>query len=143
GMRMNNIDLELDKLTLVKENAKKARRLLVETVNYAGAGHIGGPLSAIDILSSLYFSEMDIDPTNPLNKYRDRFVISKGHSAIGLYCILALRGYFPVEELKTFDQLDSRLQAHPDMNLLPGLDMSTGSLGQGISSAVGMALGAK
>ncbi|MBM7716114.1 transketolase [Bacillus thermophilus] len=123
--------------------AKKARRHVIETVHYAGAGHIGGPMSAIDLLTYLYFNEMNIDPTDPRAENRDRFVLSKGHSAIALYAVMALRGYMPVEELKTFDSLNSRLQAHPDMNTLPGLDMSTGSLGQGISAAVGIALGAK
>lgn len=123
--------------------AKIARRHVIETVHYAGAGHIGGPMSAIDLLTYLYFNEMKIDPENARGEERDRFVLSKGHSAIGLYSVLALRGYLPVEELKTFDALNSRLQAHPDMNALPGLDMSTGSLGQGISAAVGIALGAK
>lgn len=123
--------------------AKLARRQVIETVHYAGAGHIGGPMSAIDILIYLYFEEMNINPKEARDENRDRFVLSKGHSAIGLYSVLALRDYFPKEELKSFDAIDSRLQAHPDMNLLPGLDMSTGSLGQGISAAVGMALGAK
>ncbi|MBO1002639.1 transketolase [Pseudogracilibacillus auburnensis] len=123
--------------------ARLARRYVIETVHHAGAGHLGGPLSAIDLLTYLYFKEMNIDPKNPRNENRDRFVLSKGHSAIGLYSVLALRGYLPVEELKTFDAINSRLQAHPDLNALPGLDMSTGSLGQGISAAVGMALGAK
>ncbi|MEI3612892.1 transketolase [Pseudogracilibacillus sp. SO30301A] len=125
------------------KKATQARRQIIETVHYAGAGHVGGPMSAIDLLIYLYFKEMNIDPSNPRGEDRDRFVLSKGHSAIGLYSVLALRGFMPVEELKTFDALNSRLQAHPDMNTLPGLDMSTGSLGQGISAAVGIALGAK
>ncbi len=132
-----------EKLDNLFKNAAEARRLIIETVHHANAGHIGGPMSAVDVLVNLYFSEMNIDPEHPLAENRDRFVLSKGHSAIGLYSVLALRGYFPVEELKTFDALNSRLQAHPDMNALPGLDMSTGSLGMGISAAVGMALGAK
>lgn len=123
--------------------ATLARRKLIETVHYAGAGHVGGPMSAIDLLTYLYFKEMKIDPGNPRDTERDRFILSKGHSAIGLYSVLAQRGYIPVEELKTFDALNSRLQAHPDMNALPGLDMSTGSLGQGISAAIGIALGGK
>lgn len=123
--------------------ASEARKLIIETVHYANAGHLGGPLSATDILIALYFEVMNIKPEQPLWEDRDRFVLSKGHSAIGLYTALALRGYFSIEELSTFDHIDSRLQAHPDLNLLPGLDMSTGSLGQGISAAVGMALGAK
>jgi len=127
----------------LSNKATLARRNLIETVYYAGAGHVGGPMSAIDLLTYLYFKEMNIDPENPRDVERDRFILSKGHSAIGLYSVLAQRGYIPVEELKTFDALDSRLQAHPDMNALPGLDMSTGSLGQGISAAVGIALGGK
>src|SRR5699024_2752646 len=134
--------MNLSKKELINK-AQDARRQVEETVHYAGAGHVGGPMSAIGLLTYLYFNEMNIDPKNPHDEDRDRFILSKGHSAIGLYSVLALRGYIPVEELKTFDELDSRLQAHPDMNLLPGLDMSTGSLGQGISAAIGMALGAK
>lgn len=135
--------LNEEKLTDLTKQASEARRLIIETVHHAGAGHIGGPMSAVDVLVNLYFNEMNIDPENPQAANRDRFVLSKGHSAIGLYSVLALRGYCPIEELKTFDALNSRLQAHPDMNTLPGLDMSTGSLGMGISAAVGMALGAK
>jgi len=123
--------------------AAQTRRLIVETVHHAGAGHIGGPMSVTDILVSLYFEEMNVDPRRPDDPERDRFVLSKGHSAVALYAVLALRGYFPVEELRTFDEVGSRLQGHPDMTLLPGLDMSTGSLGQGISAAVGMALGSR
>lgn len=134
--------MNLAKQELVRK-ATLARQNVIETVHYAGAGHIGGPMSAIDLMTYLYFNEMNIDPNNPRDNDRDRFVLSKGHSAIGLYSVLAQRGFIPVDELKTFDALNSRLQAHPDMNLLPGLDMSTGSLGQGISAAVGMALGAK
>lgn len=135
--------LNKEKLTDLTKQASEARRLIIETVHYAGAGHIGGPMSAVDVLVNLYFNEMNIDPENPKAENRDRFVLSKGHSAIGLYSVLALRGYCPIEELKTFDALNSRMQAHPDMNTLPGLDMSTGSLGMGISAAVGIALGAK
>jgi len=127
----------------LKRIAAEIRQNIVKTVHRAGAGHLGGPLSASDILTALYFEVMNINPENPAWEERDRFVLSKGHSAIALYSTLAERGYFAVEELHTFDEIDSRLQAHPDMNLLPGLDMSTGSLGQGISAAVGMALGAK
>jgi transketolase len=121
----------------------EARKLVIDTVYHAGAGHIGGPMSAVDLLINLYFNELNIFPEDPLAENRDRFVLSKGHSAVALYSVLALRGFFPIEELKTFDAIDSRLQAHPDMKALPGLDMSTGSLGQGISAAVGIALGAK
>lgn len=138
-----NTPLNEEKLSYLIEKSSKARQLIIQTVHHAGAGHIGGPMSASDVLVNLYFNEMNVNPDNPTDEQRDRFVLSKGHSAIGLYAVLALRGYFPTEELQTFDSLNSRLQAHPDMNTLPGLDMSTGSLGQGISAAVGMALGAK
>jgi transketolase len=123
--------------------SRRTRRLILESVNKAGAGHIGGPLSVTDILVSLYFNELRIDPANPSDEDRDRLILSKGHSSIALYTVLALRGYFPVEELDTFDQIDSRLQGHPDIVSLPGLDMSTGSLGQGLSPGIGMALGAR
>jgi transketolase len=119
------------------------RRLVLRAVHHAGAGHIGGVLSAADMLAALYFSELHVDPQRPDWEDRDRFILSKGHCAIGLYAALALRGYFSVEELDTFDEVDSRLQGHPDMRKLPGLDMSTGSLGQGLSPGVGMALGAR
>ena len=121
----------------------RARGLIIDSIHHAGAGHIGGPLSAADLLIHLYFRTLNIDPERPGWAERDRFVLSKGHSSIALYTVLALRGYFPVEELRTFDQIDSRLQGHPDMTNLPGLDMSTGSLGQGLSPGVGMALAAK
>jgi transketolase len=121
----------------------EARRLIVESVYRAGAGHLGGPLSATDLLVNLYFDVLAVDPASPRWEGRDRFILSKGHSSIGLYVVLALRGYFPVEELATFDQIDSRLQGHPCMKCLPGIDMSTGSLGQGLSPGVGMALGAR
>jgi transketolase len=121
----------------------RTRGLIIESIHHAGAGHIGGPLSATDLLVHLYFRQLRIDPEQPDWDERDRFILSKGHSSIALYTVLALRGYFPVEELRTFDQIDSRLQGHPDMTVLPGLDMSTGSLGQGLSPGVGMALAAK
>jgi transketolase len=123
--------------------SRRTRRLILESVNKAGAGHIGGPLSVTDILVSLYFHELRIDPANPSAEDRDRLILSKGHSSIALYTVLALRGYFPVDELDTFDQINSRLQGHPDIVSLPGLDMSTGSLGQGLSPGIGMALGAR
>jgi transketolase len=123
--------------------AEEARAHVIRTVAAAGAGHIGGPLSAIDILTCLYFRVLRIDPDRPEWPDRDRFILSKGHSAIGLYAVLALRGYFPVGELATFDQLNSRLQGHPDMTVTPGVDMSSGSLGLGFSGAVGIALGAQ
>lgn len=121
----------------------EVRRQTLRAVYHAGAGHIGGVFSAADMLAALYFSELRIDPRKPQWQDRDRFILSKGHAAIGLYAILALRGYFSVKELSTFDAISSRLQGHPDMTKLPGLDMSTGSLGQGLSPGVGMALGAR
>lgn len=119
------------------------RRQTLRGVFHAGAGHIGGVFSAADLLAALYFSVLRIDPSKPQWPDRDRFILSKGHAAIGLYATLALRGYFSIAELETFDAIDSRLQGHPDMTKLPGLDMSTGSLGQGLSPGVGMALGAR
>lgn len=121
----------------------RTRRLILESVHHAGAGHIGGPLSVTDILVNLYFNQLRIDPSRPDDPDRDRCILSKGHSSIAIYTVLALRGYLPVEELRTFDAIDSRLQGHPDLTALPGLDMSTGSLGQGLSPGVGMALGAR
>lgn len=123
--------------------ARRARWLVMETVAASGAGHVGGPLSAMDLLVELYFRQLRIRPDQPDWPDRDRFILSKGHSAIALYAVLALRGFFPVEELATFDQLDSRLQGHPDLTRLPGLDASTGSLGQGVAVGVGHALAAR
>jgi len=130
----------------IQRLSEVARRIRVETitaVNYARAGHLGGPLSAADLLAVLFFHVMRIRPDEPAWPDRDRFILSKGHSSIGLYAAMALRGYFPVEELLTFDAVHSRLQGHPDMTRLPGLDMSTGSLGMGISAGMGIALGAR
>ena len=123
--------------------ANEVRKGIVTGVHAAKAGHPGGSLSAADIFTYLYFEEMNIDPKDPKKADRDRFVLSKGHTAPGLYSALALRGYFPVEDLKTLRHLGSYLQGHPDMKHIPGVDMSSGSLGQGISAAVGMALSAK
>lgn len=127
----------------LKAQARLARRHIVRTIVHARGGHLGGPLSAVDILVALYFHVMDVRPEQPDWKDRDRFVLSKGHSAIALYTVLALRGFFSVEELETFDAIESRLQGHPDMTVLPGLDMSSGSLGLGFAGGVGIALGAK
>ncbi len=121
----------------------RARAEILRAVHHAGAGHIGGPLSVTDILVNLYFDRLRIDPEKPHAPDRDRLILSKGHSSIALYTVLALRGYFPVDELETFDAIDSRLQGHPCMKTLPGVDMSTGSLGQGLSPGVGMSLGAR
>ncbi len=123
--------------------AAKARIGVIEGVYNAKAGHPGGSLSICDLLAYLYNGEMSIDASNPRMEDRDRFVLSKGHAAPALYATLALKGFFPVEDLKTLRKSDSYLQGHPNMNKIPGVDMSTGSLGQGISAAVGMALGAK
>lgn len=132
----------MDKLALQK-TANEVRKGIVTAVHSAKAGHPGGSLSAADIFTYLYFEEMNIDPKDPKKADRDRFVLSKGHTAPGLYSTLANRGYFPVEDLKTLRQLGSYLQGHPDMKHIPGVDMSSGSLGQGVSAAVGMALSAK
>ena len=123
--------------------ACKVRMGVIESTHGAKAGHPGGSLSAAEVFTYLYFKEMNIDPKNPQWADRDRFVLSKGHTAPGLYSVLALRGYFPVEDLPTLRHIDSYLQGHPNMNTVPGVDMSTGSLGQGISAAVGMAIAAK
>ena len=132
---MNKLELQI--------TANEVRKGIVTAVHSAKAGHPGGSLSAADIFTYLYFEEMNIGPKNPKKPDRDRFVLSKGHTAPGLYSTLAQRGYFPVEDLKTLRHLGSYLQGHPDMKHIPGVDMSSGSLGQGISAAVGMALSAK
>ena len=129
-----------------KELAKIAcnvRMGIIEGTFNAKSGHPGGSLSIAEILTYLYFKEMNIDANEPMKADRDRFVLSKGHAAPALYSVMAQKGYFPVEELKTLRKVDSRLQGHPSMNYLPGIDISSGSLGQGISAACGMALGAK
>ncbi len=132
----------MNKLELQKM-AVEVRKGIVSSVHAAKAGHPGGSLSAADIFTYLYFEEMNIDPKNPKNPDRDRFVLSKGHTAPGLYSALANRGYFPVEDLLTLRHTGSYLQGHPDMKHIPGVDMSSGSLGQGLSCAVGMALAGK
>ena len=131
---------ELNQLSTL---ACKVRMGIVESTHAAKCGHPGGSLSAADLFTYLYFKEMNVDPSNPKWEDRDRFVLSKGHTAPGLYSALAHRGFFPVEDLPTLRHIDSYLQGHPNMNTVPGVDMSTGSLGQGISCAVGMALGLK
>jgi transketolase len=133
--KMTNLELQ--------KTANEVRKGIVTAVYNAKAGHPGGSLSAADIFTYLYFEEMNIDPKDPKKADRDRFVLSKGHTAPGLYSALANRGYFPVEDLKTLRHLGSYLQGHPCMQETPGVDMSSGSLGQGISAAVGMALAAK
>ena len=123
--------------------ADKVRKNALTAVYSAQSGHPGGSLSSADIMTLLYFEVMNIDPKNPKDPDRDRFVLSKGHCAPALYSVLAERGFLPVEDIKTFRKTDSYLQGHPDMNKIPGVDMSTGSLGQGVSAAGGMALAAK
>lgn len=132
----------MTKLELQK-TAVEVRKGIIEGVHAAKAGHPGGSLSAADIFTYLYFEEMNVDPKNPKNPDRDRFVLSKGHTAPGLYSTLANRGFFPVEDLVTLRHTGSYLQGHPDMKHIPGVDMSSGSLGQGVSAACGMALAGK
>lgn len=134
-VNINEKDLRLE--------ACNVRRGIIEATYNAKSGHPGGSLSAADLFTYLYFKEMNIDPKNSKWEARDRFVLSKGHTAPGLYSVLANRGFFPVEDLATLRGIDSYLQGHPNMNTVPGVDMSTGSLGQGISTAVGMAKGFK
>ena len=133
---------ELEKKDLAVK-ATKVRMGIIEGTHAAKAGHPGGSLSAADMFTYLYFKELRVDPADPKNPDRDRFVLSKGHTAPGLYAALALRGFFPWEDLLTLRQIGSHLQGHPNMNLTPGVDMSTGSLGQGVSCAAGMAKAAK
>ena len=123
--------------------ANNVRKGIIRSVHSAKAGHPGGSLSAADIFTYLYFKELNVDPKNPRDSSRDRFVLSKGHTAPGLYAALAHRGFFPVEDLITLRHVGSYLQGHPDMKGIPGVDMSSGSLGQGVSTAVGMAISAK
>ena len=132
---MENLELQ--------KTANEIRKGIVTAVHAAKAGHPGGSLSAADVYTYLYFEEMNIDPKDPKKADRDRFVLSKGHTAPGLYSTLANRGYFPVEDLTTLRQIGSHLQGHPCIQHTPGIDMSSGSLGQGISAAVGMAMSAK
>ena len=127
----------------LKLTATRVRMGVIEATHGAGCGHPGGSLSAADVLTYLYFREMRIDPEQPQDPNRDRFVLSKGHCAPGLYAVLAEKGFFAKEELATLRHIGSILQGHPNMNSVPGVDMSTGSLGQGVSAACGMALGAK
>ena len=135
--------METSKKIELRKIAEKIRLGILEGTYNAGSGHPGGSLSCADIMTYLYFTELNVDPSNPKWEDRDRFVLSKGHATPALYSTLANRGYFPVEELKTFRRQDGRLQGHPDMKYIPGVEMSTGSLGQGISAACGMALGEK
>ena len=133
----------MDNIAELKLTAAKVRLSAVTAVHAAKSGHPGGSLSCADALTALYFSEMNIDPKNPKWEDRDRFVLSKGHCSPALYSVLALRGYFPVEDITLFRSIKAHYSGHPDMKNVPGVDMSTGSLGQGLSAAVGMALAAK
>lgn len=134
--------MEKSKVQALAVNATKARLLAVKMVHDAASGHPGGSLSCLDVLTTLYFDIMKVDPRNPQDPDRDRFVMSKGHCSPAMYPVLALRGFFPVEDLKMFRSIDGHMSGHVEMHV-PGVDMSTGSLGQGISTAVGMALGGK
>jgi transketolase len=132
-----------EEIAALEDMARRIRVAVVRTVARVKVGHVGGPLSAADILAALYGRILRIRPGEPAWEDRDRFILSKGHSSLGQYAAMALAGYFPLEELSTFDQKGSRLQGHPDMNKLPGIDISTGSLGMGLSAGLGFALGAR
>ena len=127
----------------LQEKAVRVRKMILEAVVKAGAGHVGGPLSMVETVVALYFKMLRVDPANPQWPDRDRFVLSKGHCCVALYATLALKGFFPLEEVNTYDAINSRMQGHPDMTKTPGIDMSSGSLGTGASPALGMALAAK
>jgi transketolase len=135
--------LSKERLAELEEIAGRVRAHILIATHRAQGGHVGGPLSCTDMIVALYFHLLRIDPADPGWTERDRFILSKGHSCLALYAVLAERGFFPVEELLTFDAIDSRLQGHPDMTRTPGVDMSSGSLGQGLSPGIGMALGAR
>lgn len=132
--------MKITDINELKEISKSIRRNIIEEVYTASSGHPGGALSIADILTVLYFNQMNINPEKPDDENRDRFVLSKGHASAALYAVLAEKGYFPKEDLKTFRKIDSYLQGHPDMKHIPGVDMTTGSLGQGLSAANGMAM---
>lgn len=140
---MPTVSLGVDRIDELEALARRGRWLVVKTVTESKAGHIGGPLSSMDLLIALFFSQLRLRPEDPSWAGRDRFILSKGHCAIGLYAVMALRGFLSEEELSTFDRGDSRLQGHPDMTKLPGLEASTGSLGQGLSVGLGIALAAQ
>ena len=135
--------MEKTGINTLRELTVEMRKTVLRMTNHAGGGHVGGSLSEIEILTALYFCIMKVDPLNPTWPERDRFILSKGHATPGYYTVLANRGYFPLSLLDTFDSCDSPLQAHPDMHKCPGVDYSTGSLGQGVSIALGMALAAE
>ena len=127
----------------LQAKAVQVRKLILQAVKKAGAGHVGGPMSMVEIALAMYFKILRIDPKNPQWPDRDRYILSKGHSCVALYAVLALRGYFPLEEVFTYDAINSRMQGHPDMTKTPGIDMSSGSLGVGASPPLGMALAAR
>ena len=133
--------MEINEKKYLEEKANKIRQHIINMIGEADSGHPGGSLSAADILSVLYFKKLKVDPAVPKDLCRDRFILSKGHAAPVLYAALAEKGFFPIEELMTLRKIDSKLQGHPDMKSVPGVDMSTGSLGQGFSVATGLALG--
>ena len=133
----------MEDIEYLKKQAKNVRKGIIEAVYNGKSGHPGGSLSIADIMTVLYFKEMNINPENPKDENRDRLVLSKGHCAPALYSTLANRGFFDIKELTTLRHIDSNLQGHPDMNKVPGVDMTTGSLGQGLSSANGMAIAGK
>ncbi len=132
-----------EKISYLEKQAKECRRSIIEMLTESKSGHPGGSLSSVDMLTALYFAEMNIDPQNPQKEDRDRFVLSKGHAAPALYAVLAQKGFFPKEQCHTLRKMGSPLQGHPDMHKVPGVDISTGSLGQGLSAACGMALAAR
>jgi len=136
----NILNADLKKL---QEGARRIRRLVIETIGHAGAGHTGGSCSVVEIMTVLYFHAMNVNPKKPDWPDRDRCILSKGHSSPAWYCALAEKGFFPHEKLKEFDRIDGMLQGHPDMLKTPGVDISSGSLGQGLSAGIGMALGGK
>lgn len=130
--------MDIVKMGFLNKQANEVRKLLIQTFGDAGMGHVGGSLSIVDVLTVLYFEQMNVDPNNPKMEGRDRLVLSKGHAGPALYCVLALKGFFPVDELKTLNKPHTNLPSHCDMNKTPGIDMTAGSLGQGISCAVGI-----
>ena len=133
----------VEEIAMLEDMARRIRVSVIRTVKRVKVGHVGGPLSSAEVLAALYGRIMRIRPDEPAWPDRDRFILSKGHSALGQYAAMALAGYFPLDEMDTFDQKSSRLQGHPDMNKLPGIDISTGSLGMGLSAGLGFALGAR
>lgn len=140
---MNKDNKKTQKIRQLQTLSQKARQIMVDSLICAGCGHPGGAFSSIDIITTLYFAVMKIDPKRPLWQERDRFILSKGHSSVALYAVLCLRGFLKREELKTFRQDNSLLSGHPDMHKVPGVEMSTGSLGHGLSVGIGLAMAAK